>query len=210
MLPALPWSFHGHGLITLYRARAELIARERRPHFRGGLSALMLLHYSDSPVGEYRELLYVGGFFREAGLLRPSVTRILVDSEASLEAGRRLWGLPKELAQFQWDDQFVRVEQRGQLVAQFTWQERAPRSTLSVSTAFVPPALYTLAQPWSSQVLLTTPVAQGTVCLAQLRHALVNPGRFPDVSSASPLLSLSVRAFHLQFPAARRRSAVPT
>lgn len=209
MPPALPWSFHGCGLITLYRARAELVAPERRAHYRGGLSALMLLHYTDSPVGAYRELLYVGGFFREAGLLRPSVTRILVDSEASLEAGRQRWGLPKELAQFQWENRFVRVEQRGHLIAEFAWRDRASGPTLPVSTAFVPPVLHTLAQPWASRVLLTTPAVQAKVRLAQLEHALVSPERFPDVSRATPLLCLSVSAFHLQFPAARRRNSNP-
>ncbi|AFZ66902.1 hypothetical protein [Deinococcus peraridilitoris] len=203
------WSFHGRGLLAFYRARADLVAPERRSHFRGGLSAVMLLDYHDSPVGAYRELLYVGGFFREAGLLRPSVTRILVDSDASVELGRRLWGLPKERADFHWEEHFVRVEQQGQLVAQFAWHALAWPVTLPVTTSFIPSALHTLAQPWASQVLLTTPRAQGQVRRARLDHVLVHPERFPDVAGASPLLSLSVTAFHLQFPTARRRNPAP-
>ena len=196
--------FHGHALIALYRARRDLVPVERQANFRGGVSAVMLVNYTSSPVGPYRELLYVGGFFREAGLLRPSVTRILVDSVASMNAGRTYWGLPKELASFTWEDNFVRVKQDGRFVAEFAW--KPGRYGLPVTLSLIPPPLRTLAQPLGARTLLTTPGGAGRVQPAHLDSALVNPSLFPDVNGASPLLTLAVPRFALHFPPARNRN----
>lgn len=160
----------------------------------------MLVNYAASPVGPYRELLYVGGFFKERGRVRPSVTRILVDSAASLTAGRAYWGLPKELAHFAWEERYVRVTQGGRLLAEFGWQ--AGRGELPVSTAFIPAFLRTLAQPWQEGVLFTTVGAAGRVRFARLSHALVNPALFPDVTPHKPLLTLEVAHVRLRFPPA--------
>ena len=64
---------------------------------RGVSSALALVHYENSPVGAYDEFAVI-----ELSLRGPSVTEMLVTSEASRQAGRELWGFPKELAKISW------------------------------------------------------------------------------------------------------------
>lgn len=184
-----PWTLRGHGFISLF---APNEAASRR-----GLAATMLVNYLASPVGPYRELLYVAGFFEVGGLVRPRVTRILVDSEASAAWGRRNWGLPKEMAAFDWQDGFVRVEQGGRFLGEFAWTERGP--SFPATTALLPTALGTLAQPWEGQVLFTRPEATGRVRPARLTHALVNPDLFPAL--APPLVSVRVTHFAMRFPA---------
>lgn len=192
------WLLRGSGLAALYRARADLVPPDMRATFRGGMAAVLLLHYTRSPVGPYHELLYVGGFFSGGGGTHPRVTHILVDSPDSLRAGRDLWGLPKELAHFDWKDGFVRVEQQGQLVAEFAWHACGPR--LPALSAPIPKAGRTLAQLWAGEVRLTRPQAVGQVRPARLSHKLVNPALFPDVER--PLLTLALSEVRLRFPPA--------
>ncbi len=195
-----PWSLRGRGLVALYRARAELVPPDVRATFRGGVAAVLLLSYERSPVGPYHELLYIGGFFDVGGALHPRVTRILVDSPASLEAGRDLWGLPKALARFDWHDKFVRVERAGHLVAEFAWHPFGPR--LPALSAPIPRGWRTLVQPWSGETRFTSPQAVGHLRLARLTHALVNPALFPDVGER-PLLTLEISDVRLLFPKAK-------
>jgi hypothetical protein len=65
--------------------------------FRDWKSLLALVFYTESPVGPYNEFAVIQ---RQGGA--PSVTEILVDSEAARQAGRELWGFPKELADLEW------------------------------------------------------------------------------------------------------------
>ncbi|WIA37550.1 hypothetical protein OEZ86_014457 [Tetradesmus obliquus] len=72
--------------------------------FTKGPGYLMLLKYKSSPVGPYNELAYIPGKYKAGKCSTPlfSVQRIWVDSEASVHGGRSNWGLPKELAKFNW------------------------------------------------------------------------------------------------------------
>ncbi|ETV91168.1 hypothetical protein H310_14175 [Aphanomyces invadans] len=104
--------------------RAHLPTKHDRANYTGsGLGFVMLIRYTDSPVGPYDELLLVPGaftppspgnpiartnhmketFLQAHGLLAARrVTRIFVSTEASLRNGRRNWGIRKELADFTW------------------------------------------------------------------------------------------------------------
>jgi len=205
------WAFSGSGLIVLHPAQRELAPFERREAFAGGAGALMLVNYTASPVGPYRELLHVSGFFRSSAGVRPSVTRILVDSEASLRAGRDLWGFPKELADFEWEETdtegFVRVRHAGRLLGEFAWRAHGP--TVPVRSNWVPRALRTLAQPWDGKTVVTAPAALARVRAARLSFALVNPDLFPDVKRARPLVAARVTQFHMTFPPALTVQAAP-
>ncbi len=65
---------------------------------RRGVVLLAVVHYVDSPVGPYREALLA-----DVRGLRVTVPWIVVDSVASRDAGRALWGLPKELGALTFD-----------------------------------------------------------------------------------------------------------
>lgn len=184
-----PWTLHGHGFISLFPPSDEAA--------HGGLAVTMLVNYAASPVGPYRELVYIPGFFEVGGFVRPRVTRIFVDSEASAAWGRRNWGLPKDVAAFDWQDGFVRVTRGGRFLGEFAWTERGP--SLPATTALLPAAWGTLAQPWEGRGIFTRPQATGRVRPARLTHALVNPDLFPALPS--PLVSVRVTHFAMRFPA---------
>ena len=76
---------------------------------RGARSVTALVHYEESPVGAYDEWAII-----ELSWRGPSVTEMLVTNEASREAGRALWGFPKELADLSWSKKAQRIVFRKQ------------------------------------------------------------------------------------------------
>lgn len=71
-----------------------------------GVGIVMIVSYSDCPVGGYDEFLIMVPFKNPSllGEILPCyrITIIYVSSEASLRNGRRNWGIRKELADFDW------------------------------------------------------------------------------------------------------------
>ena len=69
------------------------------------LALLYVAHYNSSPVGEYRELIVAPALVRNGQSVAFWISHIVVDSAASVEAGRSIWALPKVLGSFQWRSQ---------------------------------------------------------------------------------------------------------
>lgn len=197
-----PWQLHGDGLVALYPPAPERVSPQDQAAYRGGPSALMLVRYAHSDVGPYDELLYVAGFFQAGPRVRPRVTRILVSSAASAVWGRRNWGLPKELAQFEWEESMVRVWQGGAFLAQLAWQATGP--ALLLSSRLLPSRFGTLAQPTETGFLLTRPQAHGWAQPARLTCATVESELFPDLNAARPLASVWIERFQMVFPVPER------
>lgn len=183
----------GRGLIALYAPAPD-----------AALGALLLLRYAESPVGPYDELLWLT-FGRSPVGWRPQVRAIVVSTPQSVEGGRRNWELPKRLARFAWAGEGrrgqVRVTgEKGQPLAHLAF--RTDGLHLPVTTALLPPALRTLAQPpltgqggWT----LTQVRARGHLGLAHLmvRHA---EGLHPPLNRLRPRLTLEARNVRLVFP----------
>lgn len=72
---------------------------------------LSLVRYREGTL-RYDEIFYgcLGRIGWRIGIL---VERIWVDSEASLWGGRKIWGLPKEMAEFSWTGDTVRIRDQG-------------------------------------------------------------------------------------------------
>lgn len=64
--------------------------------------------------------LAVGSLVRRRGRVGIWCHRIWVDDAASLWGGRQLWGIPKELARFDWDGSTVSVTSGAGLLASFS------------------------------------------------------------------------------------------
>lgn len=79
-----------------------------KPEWRlwGGVGVIAALQYDDTPVGPYNELLYIVGPYKSdcKAWAFSSILRIWVDLPATRHAGRSIWGIPKEMASFQWRD----------------------------------------------------------------------------------------------------------
>jgi hypothetical protein len=105
-----PWTLTGQvAYLFLHGSRSAQESFNENPDpvrspFRGGLGGMILIRYSDSPVGAYDELLFVPGSYQFGDTTYYRISQIYVSSLDSVINGRRNWGVPKKLAIFRWSD----------------------------------------------------------------------------------------------------------
>ncbi|GIF14451.1 acetoacetate decarboxylase family protein [Actinoplanes teichomyceticus] len=106
MYPPEPWHLRGQMYLSVFLVpmRAvpplpEVLGAAARPLSLGGRAAVgaAWVDYQPGGVLHYHELLSAV-LVHEHGRPRVSITDIWVDSVASREGGRRLWGIPKDIA----------------------------------------------------------------------------------------------------------------
>lgn len=113
--PPAPWRSRGGAWCGMFQADAPL----RLPHdlqpLPGGAAAerwrvVALIRYLQGTLC-YDELI-IGGWARRGRSIGLYVDQIWVDDLASVWGGRRIWGLPKQLATFHWAGSRVQVADR--------------------------------------------------------------------------------------------------
>lgn len=203
-----PWTLTGKGYILLYRFPRTFV--EEKTHvpeflkgrFAGGFGALMLVDYASSNAGPYGELLMIPGKFNHNGRKIYSISKIYVSTMASVENGRRNWGIPKEFADFSFRSIDARTEQvtvsAGEhKIAEFTLSSGA--FSFPISTKLVP---FPLVQCHEGNYYYTNFQGQGTGRFAKLQDLHIHPQFFPDLSSFKPIMAIKVDPFHITFPEA--------
>jgi len=186
-----PWHLQGSGSILLFRFEPGFLERD--------LGLVMLVDYDDSPVGPYRELLFLAGFHISR------ITRIYVSTEESAVNGRYNWGIPKEVADFAVErrgrTEQVSVTHEGRTVADLT--VGIGRPPLPVTALLIPRSFRTLVQPWEGRTYVTTLEGRGIARPARLLKARIDPELFPDLTRGKLLGAVHASRFRLVFPAAR-------
>jgi hypothetical protein len=207
-----PWTLQGDGWIMLLRLpeSARRDPRHLPPELRAwpvtGPSIVMFVDYAQSPVGPYRELLYIPGRF-DLGTGRPawSVTRIYVSTWESVVNGRLNWGIPKDRADFRREragrGEVIQVEVDARAVARFELAPRGP--SLPTHGGLLPAAMRRLVQHYEGQRFELAPRASGRAGLARVTALESDPELFPDLAAARVTLALRVPRFSLTFPIAK-------
>ena len=201
-IPA-PWTLRGEGIILLFRFKKSWVDQAAnlpeylQQKFRGGFGYVMLVDYQESPVGPYKELLFIPGKFGEEKL--QSITTIFVDSEASTLNGRANWAIPKQTADFHWQKEKgldrVDVTLNGKPV--FQASIRSGGISFPMNTGLLP---IRLRQELEDQVLFTQPEGKGWGKLAHMQDLEIDPQLFPDIRGIKPILAMKVSPFTLTFP----------
>lgn len=203
-----PWKLRGEGYILVYRFSKRylqyrnILTEEELEHFRGGFGAVMVVDYKSSPVGPYKEILFIPGRFREKAGKGYRVTRISVSTLLSVVNGRENWGLPKNHANFQFINErkgkeTVSVTAKGINYFRATFKPFGP--FLPVSGALLSPSLL---QDYFGRVFLTKIRARAEVRAAKLSSLHIDPKLFPPIRDKKPLLVLKVTDFSMLFPEA--------
>ena len=114
--PPAPWRIAGPAaivpvLVPLATARAHLPGDVEVVAVAPGRTAggLLVARYEPGSTLAYGELLVFPALTQVAGSIGMWISHAYVDSEASLEGGRRMWGVPKDLATFAWREGGVTV-----------------------------------------------------------------------------------------------------
>jgi hypothetical protein len=200
--PPEPWHLEGQLHLSVWLLpRAHLprgLPSGTRPLSIAGRCAVgcAFVVYEQGSVLRYNELL--SAVLVRKGL-RPMVciTDIWVDSSASRDGGRALWGIPKELADFSVTRGVAfaaRARQDGQQLAEAEFQRRR-----QLPGAW--PMAYSVAQSLAGR-LKVSPVRASTRLELTRAH-----WRFPDGSplrrlrNRRPVISLTLRDFRIRFGA---------
>lgn len=127
--PSAPWSLNGLALTTLHLLDVDRV----RSHVPSELSIVQVLPgktlgtvyfsaYTAGSVLEYNELIVAPALLAHGGKVGAWVSHIYVNNADSVAGGRKIWGLPKELAEFTWSTSAVRVYQPGQELCSLSFQ----------------------------------------------------------------------------------------
>jgi hypothetical protein len=205
-----PWTLYGSAWILVLKFPGSLRQGPDHvtPALRGtqfrGPSVVMFVDYRDSPVGPYRELLYIPGRFTDEGEPAWSVTRIWVSTWESVVNGRLNWGIPKDRADFVRDkragEERITVLQGGAQVARLDLAALGP--AFPVNTGFVPRVLRHLVQYHGGRRFSLALSASGRARAARLLLAEGGTGLFPDLAAARVLATVRVSRFTMTFPKA--------
>jgi hypothetical protein len=207
-----PWELRASGFILVLRLATEALERDRfvpeplRGARAGGFSYVMFVDYTESPVGPYHELLLIPGSFRCGAHKHFSITKIYVSSQASVDNGRRNWGIPKELATFEVDYGKDRVDRIVMRVGGEPAVELGLRHYpvgVPLLGGLVPSGLRSLCQVQDGARFTFSPTARGSLKLAKLIDAHVDPRFFPPLGPAQVFAATKVTNLQLTFPVAR-------
>ncbi len=142
--PQAPWTLHGYAIQTLHLVNIDqvrpLIPLELEiiSVWPGKtLASVYLSNYGSGSVLEYSELIVVPALVNYQRKIGAWISHIYVDNADSVAGGREIWGLPKELAEFTWEqEKYVTVHQENRKLCslKYNQQSLAWRQRLSVSS----------------------------------------------------------------------------
>lgn len=135
--PPAPWHLKGYAVQTLNL----LDMKTSRPFIPPELEIVSILPgktlggvylsvYESGSLLQYNELIVVAGLVRYQDRIGSWISHIYVDSEESVAGGRNIWGLPKEMAEFTWEDEQIVVKQSDSLLCRLYYKS----SWLNLST----------------------------------------------------------------------------
>lgn len=202
-----PWMLTGDGIVLVYKfsgqfnERYAFLADYQCQGYKGWMGAVILADYKTSPVGPYRELLFIPGLFNLDGKITFSISKIYVSTYDSQWNGIENWGIPKELADFKFinhaDGSHVyEVRSNGRIFFTTRIKRRGPH--FSASTKLFP--WIRIMQQLRGQWLLTRPDVSGKVQLASSKDIFADPAYFPPIHQLKPLITLSIQDFLMTFP----------
>lgn len=202
LFPA-PWKLKGEGFILMFRFtktfvyESGFLPEHHLGNFKGGFGYVMLVNYEESPVGPYKELLFIPGKFGPEN--KQCITKIYVDSELSTNNGRGNWGIPKETVPIIWnrDGKITTVGVGSNENPIWFSKIKTGRIPIPVSTKILP---IHLLQELGEKQYLTKPEGKGWGKLASIEKIHVEQSGFPDISKLKPLLCVHVKPFWMSFP----------
>ena len=204
-----PWQLRGDAFILNYWLSPSFIQQAQM--FRLATSALgrvvqvLLVRYHDSPVGPYDELLILDHPLWSKKRLS-SIPKIYVSTDISVIHGQKLWGIPKELAKFEWqqhDNEVVCTIEVEQQKMQIRLKKSRLQRSFYINSHHIPAAMLQIRQAWEGKRYQFSPKFRGRLSKLKQVEWHNTQDIFPNFSEARLLQSFYVPEFSLVFPAAK-------
>lgn len=203
-----PWLLQGEGFILNYWISPSFIKMHQSfglaPSPIGRVVQVMLVRYKESPVGPYDELLIMDHPLISKRLLS-TIPKIFVSTERSVEHGQKFWGIPKQRADFKWQqhDDYLNCEIHfsNQTLSIDLYKSKQAKH-LYMNSHHIPAAMLRIRQDWHGQRFQFSP--QFRAKISKIKHVNWHSSSiFPDFSQTKYLHSLYVPEFQLIFPQAK-------
>jgi hypothetical protein len=206
--PAEPWDLRGQMHLSIWALPAAEVPRlpdglaaVARPVSVGGrgLVATAWVEYQPGGVLQYRELLSAV-LVRHRARPAVSIVNIWVDSQASRDGGRHLWGIPKELAELKIEGS--RAGGTGELTAE-AWTEKGFIAQSSISPGWRwpgrSPVRFSVIQLLDRQVKVTPVRGWASLQRAEATWQVQPYAPLAALSGREPLLTVTLRDFRIVF-----------
>ncbi len=184
--PPAPWKCSGQMWTGLFKSNIpRQLPGELKHLLDPHLFIVSLIRYLDGTL-RYDEILF-GTLARQGHRLGIYVDDIWVNDLASLWGGRRIWGLPKNLADFAWDGSTVRMSDEQGLIAKISVDLRPAR----LPWMWVP-------APGFGHLNQSLLYYLGGMCArlgASGMQIIEWPARFPAMQNSKPMISFGARPF---------------
>ena len=206
-----PWQLTGEAFVILYKFSKEFIennsflADYQKKAWNGGIGTVMVVNYATSAVGPYFELLFIPGKikskdFTVKNLSGYSISKIYVSSQTSVDNGIANWGIPKEKADFKWNEIDVNttnidVSINGNVF--FSGKFSKNNFKFPVTTSLLP---LKVLQKLHDKFILTKPKARGKAKIANIKSVMINQNYFPDLAQQKPIATVYIDNFEMIFP----------
>lgn len=205
-----PWHLRGGGYVLVVQLPKAVLDNESfidadlQASRRGRLAYIAFVDYQQSDAGPYHELLYIGGSLKFGNKRHHSISKIYVSTQASIDNGRRNWGIPKEMALFKVNygnnnkDEITLTAPSGETIASLSFSHHL--FPFPVSTDWAPKRLLTVGQKWEGQYFFFRPQAKGSLKPALLTSSFFDKRYFPDLNQGHVLACFKVTDFSMIFP----------
>lgn len=197
--PAPPWNLQGFSLQALHLIDVDRV----RPLIPDSLSILSIFpgkaiggiyvaSYESGSILKYNELIVVSALVYTTGKIGAWISHIYVDQLDSVAGGREIWGLPKQMAQFNWKQDktlSVQVQQDGKELCTLSsqWQLPTWRQSLKIP-------VFSLM---NDRLLTFQGDSEFKLFLAQVGLAVPQESPFAGLNLGNPWLGFYCNPIHL-------------
>jgi hypothetical protein len=194
--PPAPWKCSGQMWSGFFKSKVpRTLPGEFKHLLDPHIFIVSLIRYLDGTL-RYDELLFATPA-RLGMRMGAYISDIWVDDRASVWGGRRIWGLPKNLAEFNWNESVVEISDDHGLITKISVDPRPSRSPLM----WLPvPGFGHLDQGWTYYIgSLWARFGKSGMHVTDWSAA-----RFDDLQSSTPMFSVGARPMdEIQVPSPR-------
>ncbi len=195
--PPQPWDLRGQLHAALFTVPVDEVPVDLPPGCRPirfgrrGIVGAVWVDYQSGGVLAYRELMTTL-LVRRGFRLLPTITHIWVDSVASRDGGRALWGIPKQLAAFSFDGAHLAAHDDG-----------GPLAAGTVRTRFTLPGRwpvrFSVAQWLDGRAKISPVRSSARVSLADATFEADPGGPLAFLAGRRPLVAFTLGEFRMSF-----------
>lgn len=202
-----PWRLKGKGFAFYYQFDKNFILDKTflPNNFKssgfGTMGVVMLINYTDSPVGEFNELLIAPAKFDTSGIRKYYISKSYVDSKEAMAAGRKNWGIPREMARFDWKENgdITNIKVFKEEFEFFDISIRTGTYHIPINTTLFPINLY---QEIDGEGFHVNPGGKGVGKPARIIEGHAEEELFPNIFDYRTSMAIKVDPFNFLFPEA--------